>query len=417
MSNEILLLLALRLLAEPPLDGREGRPLALQNFRPKSQLIVPRTEIVRAKFPVVDVHVHPRLRFRHLPEELEAFVRIMDEQNVAVCVSMDGGLGDALEEHKEYLWTEHRGRFVIFANLDWRGEGRVDEPATWGVNQPGFGRRMAHALTDAQERGATGLKVFKDLGLSLRSGDGSLIQIDDPRFDLIWEACGRLGMPVLIHTADPVAFFEPIDEQNERWEELRRHPEWSFYGAEFPSHASLLEALLRVVERHPRTLFIAAHMLNCAENLGALSRSLDRYPNLYVDLTSRINELGRQPFTAREFFLKHSDRILFGSDGPRPGARLLPQWRFLESRDEYFPYSENPFPPQGFWNIYGIELPDDVLRKVYHENAARIIPGVKERLERAREMGTPDRPDGEPVRQPAVEGRGCISHRSPSARS
>jgi predicted TIM-barrel fold metal-dependent hydrolase len=366
--------------AEPPLDGREGRPLALENFRPKSQLVLPRSEIERAKFPVVDVHVHPKIRFRHAPAELDAFVRTMDEQNIVVCVSLDGGLGDDLQEHKDYLWTKYRDRFVIFANLDWKGTGREDEPATWAVNQPGFGRQMAQALELAREQGVSGLKISKEFGLTYKNADGSLIKIDDPRFDPIWEACGKLGLPVLIHTADPVAFFEPIDETNERWEELRRHLEWSFHGEQFPEHTDLLAALLRVVKRHPETSFIAAHLMNYAENLSAVGTWLDEHPNLYVDTTSRINELGRQPYTAREFFIKHSDRILFGSDGPRPAARLLPQWRFFETRDEYFPYAENPFPPQGLWNIHGIGLPDDVLRKLYHENAAQIIPGVRERL-------------------------------------
>jgi predicted TIM-barrel fold metal-dependent hydrolase len=367
-------------IAEPPLDGREGRPLALENFRPKSQLVLPRSDIRRAKFPVVDVHVHPKIRFHHAPAELDAFVRTMDEQNIAMCVSLDGGLGDDLQEHKDYLWTKYRDRFVIFANLDWQGPGRQDDPATWAVNQPGFGRQMAQALVLASEQGVSGLKIFKEFGLTYKNADGSLIKIDDQRFDPIWEACGRLGLPVLIHTADPLAFFEPIDETNERWEELRRHPDWSVYGEQFPKHAELLEALLRVVKRHPQTTFIAAHLMNNAENLSAVGAWLDECPNLYVDTTSRINELGRQPYTAREFFVKHADRVLFGSDGPRPAARLLPQWRFFETRDEYFPYAENPFPPQGLWNIHGIGLPDDVLRKLYHENAAKIIPGVRERL-------------------------------------
>lgn len=386
MFKRMILLLALVVIcaspsfAEPPLDGREGRPLALENFRPKSQLVLPRTEIQRAKFPVVDVHVHPKLRFRHAPKELDTFVRTMDEQNIAVCVSLDGGLGDDLKEHQDYLWTKYRDRFVIFANLDWRGAGREGEPATWAVNQPGFGRQMASALELARDEGASGLKIFKEFGLTYKNADGSLIKIDDPRFDPIWEACGRLGMPVLIHTADPVAFFEPIDATNERWEELRRHPDWSFYGEQFPSHAELLEALLRVVKRHPQTKFIAAHLMNYAENLAAVGAWLDEHSNLYVDTTSRINELGRQPYTAREFFVKHADRFLFGTDGPRPAARLLPQWRFFETRDEYFPYAENPFPPQGLWNIHGIGLPDNVLRKLYHENAERIIPGVRERM-------------------------------------
>lgn len=364
----------------PPLDGRDGRPLALEEFRPKSQLVLPNHQPPRAKFPVVDVHVHPRGRFRHVPERLDEFVRVMDEQNVALCVSLDGRLGEELEEHKAYL-APYADRFLIFANVDWQGSGRRDDPASWDCHRPDFGHRMADALADAQRRGAVGLKVFKALGLYYKNPDGSLIAIDDPRWDPIWEACGRLGMPVLMHTADPVAFFEPIDQYNERWEELHRRPYWSFYGDEFPSHAELLAARNRVIARHPDTTFIGAHIANYPENLAEVSKWLDEYPNLMVDTASRIAELGRQPYTARKFIIKYADRIMFGTDGPRPAARMLPNWRFFETRDEYFPYAENPFPPQGLWNIHGIGLPDDVLRKLYSENAARIIPGVKEKLE------------------------------------
>lgn len=365
-----------------PLDGRDGRPLALPNFRPQSQLVLPRTEMERAKFPVIDIHVHPRRRLRHIPLMLDQFVAVMDQQNIAVCVSLDGQLGEKLEEHKDYLWTKHRDRFAIFANIDWIGDGRRDDPATWACHRPEFGRRMAIALADAKERGAVGLKVFKMLGLSYKNPDGSLIAIDDPRWDPIWQACGELGMPVIIHTADPAAFFQPIDQRNERWEELSRHREWSFYGDEFPSRDELLAARKRVIERHPNTTFIGAHVANNPENLAQVGEWLDEYPNLVVEISSRIAELGRQPRASRAFFLRYQDRIMMGSDGPRPAARLEPYWRFLETADEYFPYAENPFPPQGLWNIYGIDLPDDVLRKVYHENAVRVIPGLREKLEK-----------------------------------
>ena len=334
----------------------------------------------RAKFAVVDVHTHPRLRFRHQSEQLDQFVKIMDEHNIAVCVSLDGRLGDEFDEHARYLWAKHRDRFVIFANIDWQGDSKENEPSTWDCHRPDFGRRMAAALAEAKQRGASGLKLFKQFGLGYRNPDGSLVKIDDARWDPIWEACGRLGLPVLIHTADPVAFFQPVDERNERWEELHRHPDWSFHGEAFPSHAELIAARNRVIARHPRTTFLGAHVANHPEDLAEVGQWLDRYPNLHVEIASRIAELGRQPYTARKFFLQYADRIMFGTDGPRAGARLLPHWRFLETFDENFHYAENPFPPQGLWNIYGIGLPDDVLRKVYHENAVRLIPGVKERL-------------------------------------
>ena len=174
----------------------------------------------------------------------------------------------------------------------------------------------------------------------------------------------------------------PIDETNERWEELSRHPDWSFRGEQFPTREELFAQRNRVIERHRQTVFIGAHVANNAEDLATVGGWLDKYPNLHVELASRIGELGRQPYTAREFFLDYQDRILFGTDGPWPERRIQLYWRFLETTDEYFPYSEKEFPPQGFWRIYGIGLPDTVLRKVYYQNAARIIPGVAKRLEK-----------------------------------
>jgi predicted TIM-barrel fold metal-dependent hydrolase len=364
------------------MDGADGRPLAVDQFRPRSMLKLPEHRVERAKFPAVDAHVHAGRKLRQTPEALDEFVRLMNAQNIGVCVSLDGGLGEKLEAHKQILWTKHRERFVIFADIDWRGDGREQEPATWDCHRPDFARRTAAALAEARQSGAAGLKVFKELGLEYRNPDGSLVAVDDPRWDPIWRACGASRMPVLIHTADPAAFFEPVDRFNERWEELQRHPDWSFAKPGFPSHAVLLAQFLRVVQRHPQTTFIAAHMANNSENLAELGEWLDDYPNLYVDISARIAELGRQPFSARDFFLKYADRILFGTDGPRPAGRLNPHWRMLETRDEYFPYADDEYPPQGLWSIYGLGLPDDVLAKVYSGNAARIIPGVAERLQR-----------------------------------
>ncbi len=364
------------------LDGVDGRPLAVDHFQPKSMLELPEHRPLRAKFPVVDVHVHMRRKLRQSPESLDEFVRLMDNQNIAVCVSLDGELGESFDEHKKFLWTKYRDRFAIFANIDWQGDGKSNDPATWDCHRADFGRRMAAALDDAKQRGASGLKIFKDLGLVYKNPDGSLIAVDDRRWDPIWEACGRLGLPVLIHTADPAAFFEPVDRFNERWEELNRKPEWCCRGPEFPTQDELLAQLIRVVERHPKTAFIGAHVGNNAENLGEVGQWLEKYPNFNVEIAARIAELGRQPYTARDFFLKYQDRILFGTDGPREASRLAPHWRMLETRDEYFPYADDQYPPQGLWNIYGLDLPDEVLRKVDRENAARIIPGVRERLER-----------------------------------
>lgn len=368
--------------AAEPLDGREGRDLSVSNFRPRPTLKVPATNLAQAKFPVVDVHTHFRVRTHGSKDALDDFVRVMDRNQIALCVSLDGGLGDKLDEHAKYLWTNYPDRFAIFANLDWQGDGKADDPATWDCQRPDFGRRMALALADAKKRGASGLKIFKQFGLGYKNPDGSLIAIDDARWDPIWKACGELGLPILIHVADPVAFFQPIDETNERWEELHRHPDWSFYGENFPKHDQLLAAFLRIVERHPKTIFIGAHVANNPEDLQKVGEWLDKYPNLYVEFASRISELGRQPYSARKFLIKYSDRVLFGTDGPWPETRVRLYWRFLETFDENFPYSEKDPPPQGLWNIHGVGLPDDVLQKIYRDNALRLIPRLNERYQR-----------------------------------
>jgi predicted TIM-barrel fold metal-dependent hydrolase len=364
------------------LDGVEGRELSVRLYDPIPQLKVKTTDLTRASMSVVDVHTHFFYRMRHNRQALDDFVKAMDRNQIAVCASLDGKLGSQLDEHIDYLWSQYKDRFVIYTNVDWRGDGAADDPSTWACHRPGFAKRTGDAIRAAVQRGVSGLKVFKQLGLGYKNPDGGLVEIDDPRWDPIWAVCGELGIPVIIHTADPAAFFEPIDAKNERWEELSRHPDWSFYGSEFPSREELFAARNRVIDRHPATTFIGAHMANNPEDLSVVSEWLETYPNLVVEPSSRIGELGRQPFTARKFLIRYADRILFGTDGPQPETRLRYYWRFLETDDEYFPYSEKSPPPQGFWNIYGVDLPDDVLRKIYYENACRIIPGVRERVEK-----------------------------------
>ena len=347
----------------------------------KSQLKVPETIITRASFPVVDVHTHFFLKGKHDAELLKEYVAMMDQNNIAVCVSLDGTLFKRLDEHCNFLWSEFRDRFVIFANIDFQGDGRMDQPATWSCNQPDFVRNVVEKIRKSSAAGMiSGLKIFKDFGLHFRNADGSHLAIDDPRWEPIWTVCGELGLPVIMHTADPGAFFEPITPSNERFFELKVHPNWSFADPEFPSRRELHLARNRVIAKHAQTTFIAAHFGNDAENLAELGGWLEEYPNLVIEFASRISELGRQPNNSRRFFEKYQDRILFGTDGPWPEARLRLYWRFLESLDDYFLYSEKQPPPQGDWRIYGLGLDASILKKVYLTNASRIIPGVREKV-------------------------------------
>ena len=231
-------------------------------------------------------------------------------------------------------------------------------------------------LEESFALGAKGLKFHKSFGLHYRYKDGKLMQVDDPKLDPVWEMCAKHKRPVVIHIADPAAFFEPLDRFNERWHELNSNPGWLFYGEKFPKRQDLLDQLHRVIAKHPKTTFINTHFGNNAEDLAAVADKLDKYPNMFIDIDARISELGRQPYTARRFFIKYQDRIMFGTDTtPRRNAFRI-YYRFLETDDEYFDSSASHH-PQGFWNIYGLYLPKEVLEKVYMTNAQRILYGLK----------------------------------------
>jgi hypothetical protein len=289
-------------------------------------------------------------------------------------VNLTGGRGPGLAESVKTYDKGFPGRFVSYT-----------EPTWPRASEPGYARFQADEIAAAQKAGARGVKVLKTLGLYLRDGGpkGTLVKIDDPRFDPMWEACGALKMPVAIHIADPEAFFQPIDRFNERYEELHNHPDWSFHGPGFPSFDELLNACDRVFAKHPKTTFLALHVGHNAENLARVAQRLDRFPNMCVELGARIGELGRQPRTARAFFDKYQDRILFGTDATPNGVQTPQQlfgeqlyriyYRFLETEDEYFDYAPAPVPPQGRWRIYGLGLPDAILKKVYYENAVRLL--------------------------------------------
>ena len=336
--------------------------LLVEDYQPRSELVVPEHHVARARFPVVDAHNHLTHAGMPSPDPGD-LIREMDYVNVATIVNLSGGTGDALRRNLARYDEAYPGRFVTFCNVDWAG-----------VGSPGWTEGAVARLEADVKAGARGLKVFKELGLRIRDQAGRLVLPDDPRLSDLWEAAGALGIPVLIHTADPVAFFRPLDRFNERWDELHEHPDWHFYGPEFPPFEELIESLYRLIESHPKTTFITAHVGCYPENLGFVSQMLDRYPNLYTDISARIAELGRAPYSARQWFLRYPERILFGTDVTPSAAQYQTYFRVLETADEYFPYDpDSPIPSQGRWRIYGLYLPDDVLRAVYRGNAARLL--------------------------------------------
>ena len=343
-------------------------------------LHVAETKVPRSRFPLIDFHTHlswstrrggkPELK-NNMP--VEEVLPVMDRKNVRTMVNLTGGYGPVLEQTIAYWQKPHPDRFIVFT-----------EPWFEKIREANYSQFQADQISHAHALGAKGVKLLKTLGLYLREQitAGPLVKIDDRRFDQMWEAAGANRMPIAIHTSDPEAFFLPTDRFNERYEELSAHPDWSFHGKDFPSNAELMEARNRVVARHPKTQFVVLHFGD-SENLGYMSELLDRYPNMHLEIGARIGELGRQPRTTRKFFDKYQDRILFGTDAVPHGDETPQQifgeqlyeiyYRFLETEDEYFDYAPAPKPPQGRWRIYGIGLPESILRKVYYENAARLL--------------------------------------------
>jgi predicted TIM-barrel fold metal-dependent hydrolase len=339
----------------------------LNDYKPQSRLVVKQTEITRPKFPVIDAHNHLAEPFGGGWDNkpISQLLDQLDQAGITHYVDLDGGWGeDLLNKHLDVIKAHAPERFSVFGGIDW---------PKWAEMGNAFPEYAAKRLRIQKERGADGLKVWKGFGLNVRDQKGDLARVNDPRLDPIWETCAELHLPVVIHIADPVAFFDPIDETNERWEELGNHPDWAFTSPPYPPFISILEDFADMVARHPHTTYIGAHVGCYAENLGWVGDLLDRCPNFNVDMAARIGELGRQPYTARRFFMQYADRILFGLDlGPDVPSYLI-NYRFLETDDEYFNYNTGPIPLQGRWFIHGLYLPDDVLQKVYSKNAERLI--------------------------------------------
>ncbi|MHC4324567.1 MAG: amidohydrolase family protein [Planctomycetota bacterium] len=338
------------------------RELKLRDWQPRSMLKTKQSVVETPAYPVIDVHNHlGGGKDRLTPERVKHYLAEMDAAGVRTVVNLDGGSGRRLKETLAALDEAHPGRFLTFALLDFSG-----------IDDDNWGRRQAKLLEESFRAGAKGLKIHKSLGLTYRYKNGKLMPVDDPKLNPIWQTCARYGRPVVIHVADPAAFFTPLDRFNERWHELGDHPNWLFGGEKFPSRDEILAQRNHAIARHPETTFICAHFGNNPEDLATVGKWLDMYPNMFVDVDARISELGRQPYTARKFFLKYQDRIMFGTDTtPRRDAYRM-YYRFLETDDEYFDCAGG-HQRQGFWMIYGLFLPKNVLEKIYRTNAERLF--------------------------------------------
>ncbi|MFO0815818.1 MAG: amidohydrolase family protein [Gemmatales bacterium] len=361
----LLVFLSIHLVTTPTLRAQapdDIRDLKLKDWEPRSMMVTKTTLVEKPRYPVIDIHNHLGGGKQSLtPAKVQKYLTEMNEAGVKTVVNLDGGWGDRLKETIAALDQTHPGRFITFALVNFDG-----------IDDDNWSEREAKRLEESFQAGAKGLKFHKLFGLKYRYKNGKLLAVDDPKLDPIWELCAKHKRPVIIHVADPAAFFTPLNRFNERWHELNSNPHWLFFGDPYPKRQDLLDQLHRVIAKHPSTTFINTHFGNNAEDLASVGEKLDKYPNMYVDIDARISELGRQPYTARKFFLKYQDRIMFGTDTtPRREAYRI-YYRFLETDDEYFNCAESHH-LQGFWNIYGIFLPPDVLEKIYRKNAELVL--------------------------------------------
>lgn len=335
-----------------------AQEMSFEDYNPKSTLVVPGNEIKSAKFPFIDVHSHQRdmsvVKLTSLLEDMKAL-------NEGVMVNLSGGSGANLKEKVDNINKSFPNRFVVFANVDFEG-----------VDGDDWGSKAASQLEQDIKNGAKGLKIYKSLGLRYKDIDGNRLAIDDPRLDPIWAKCAEMGVPVLIHAADPKSFWDDMNSDNERWLELKTHPRRKRSADDPAPWEQIIQEQHNVFKKHPKTKFINAHMGWYANNLQKLGELLDAMPNMNVGIAAVIAELGRQPQQARAFFIKYQDRILFGKDSWKP-EEFPTYFRVLESNDEYFPYYKKY---HAFWAMYGLNLPDEVLKKVYYKNALNLIPGL-----------------------------------------
>ncbi|ODS59643.1 MAG: hypothetical protein ABS36_00715 [Acidobacteria bacterium SCN 69-37] len=332
---------------------------SIVDYRPRSTVVNTETLVPRAKFPVIDSHNHTNIT----PDNIDAMIRDMDSLNLRVLVNLTPGADPAVVKQRvDFIRsTPYRDRFRVFANVEWNGAGG-----------PGWAENAVARLEQSVANGAIGLKILKNLGLTARKADGSRLHVDDPVLKPIWDTCARLNIPVIIHTGEPQEFFSPLDAHNERWLELSLFADRRNYRPEGPSWEDLMGERDRMYAANPNTRYIGAHFDWYGSDLARAGRQLDAQPNLVLEVGAVLYEFGRQPHAAREFFIKYQDRILFGKDAFE--ASEFPYfWRVFETNDEYFDYYRDY---HAFWKLYGLGLPDDVLKKLYYKNALRVTPGL-----------------------------------------
>jgi len=347
-----------RLEASPQQNSQKVQTPTIEEYQPKSTLVTREHKIDRAKYPFIDIHSH---HWNPTPAHVEELIKGMDSINLRILVNLSGGTGEQLRQTVTTMKGRYPDRFVVFANMSY------DD-----LNAPGFGKREAARLEQDVKNGAQGLKIFKDFGMELKYANGQRVHVDDPEFDPVFEKCAELKIPVLIHVAEPSAFFDPWDYSNERWLELKQFPRRARPPSEYPAFETLMTERNHLFAKHPRTNFIAAHLAFHGNGLERLGKLFETYPNVSVDIAAVLAELGRQPYSAHDFLIKYQDRILMGKDIYEVNEY---KWYFrcLETRDEYFSYYRDR---HAFWRIYGFEVPDEVLKKVYYKNALRLVPGM-----------------------------------------
>jgi len=336
--------------------------ISFEDYNPKSTLVVSSNEIKRSKYPFIDIHNH---QFDMPVKDLSDLVSEMDSLNMAFMVNLSGFRGQYLKMCLDNIKKNAPERLGVFVNLNWEN-----------IDSDTFLEDNIKILRDAKKNGAMGLKVYKSLGLTDKDSNGNRIAVNDPRIDPIWEECGKLGFPVLIHSADPASFWKPKDKNNERWLELKQKPNRYRNPELFPSFESIIAEQHNVFEKHPKTIFINAHLGWMGSDLDRLSSHLDKYPNVVTEIGAVLAELGRQPKRARKFFIDHQDKILFGKDAYNQ-QEYYTYFRVLETEDEYFDYYRKR---HAFWKMYGLGLPDSILKKVYYKNALRILPSINKSL-------------------------------------